>query len=145
MASRTKLIAGFAIFAVLAAGLALLYHERRLVAACRTAPQADDAQFRVAEDMFNQGNKAFSARSYSTASDLFDMAAAKLGDVYQMAGGGEDDTGMALEAGRAEAKRSEFQLAAQIKQNVMAVRLSSFRRKQHLSERCHAILAKIGL
>jgi hypothetical protein len=68
-----------------------------------------------------------------------------LGDVYQMAGADQDDTGMALEAGRAEAKRSEFQLAAQIKQSAMATRLSSFRRKQHLSERCRAILAKVGL
>lgn len=144
MTSRTKLIVGIAVVAVVVAGLALLYRERRLVAACRTVPQADDAQFRVAEDMFNQGNGAFSARNYSTASDLFDMAAAKLGDVYQMAGPGQDDTGMALEAGRAEAKRSEFQLAAQIKQSAMAARLSSFRRKQHLSERCHGILAKIG-
>jgi hypothetical protein len=145
MTSRTKLIAGFALVAVLVIGLALLYHERRLVAACRAVPQADDAQFRVAEDLFNQGNRAFSSRNYSTANDLFDMAASKLGDVYRMAGAGQDDTGLALEAGRAEANRSEFQLAAQIKQSAMAARLSSFRRKQHLSERCHAILAKVGL
>jgi len=56
-----------------------------------------------------------------------------------------DDTGMALEAGRAAAKQSEFQLAAQIKKSAMATRLAGFRRKQHLSERCRDILAKIGL
>jgi len=94
--------------------------------------------------MVSQGNKAFSGRNYSTASDLFDMAASKLGDVYQMTGV-LDDTGMALEAGRAAAKQSEFQLAAQIKKSAMATRLAGFRRKQHLSERCRDILAKIGL
>jgi hypothetical protein len=39
----------------------------------------------------------------------------------------------------------EFQLAAQIKKSAMATRLAGFRRKQHLSERCRDILAKIGL
>jgi hypothetical protein len=145
MTSRTKLIVGIAVFAVMATGLALLYHERQLVAACRTVPRADEAQFREAEDMFRQGNMAFSRRNYSTASDLFDMAASKLGDIYQMTGGGKDDTGTALEAGRAAAKQSEFQLAAQIKKDAMAARISSFLRKQHLSERCHAVLARIGL
>jgi hypothetical protein len=143
--NRTKLIAGIVVCAVLATGLALLTRERHLVAACRTAPQAGDAQYRAAQDMFSQGNKAFSGRNYSTASDLFDMAASKLGDVYQMTGAGQDDTGMALAAGRVAAARSEFQLAAQIKRSAMATRLASFRRKQHLSERCHDILAKIGL
>jgi hypothetical protein len=142
--NRTKLIAGIVACAVLATGLALLTRERQLVAACRTLPQADDAQVRAAQDLFDQGNRAFSARNYSTAADLFDMSASKLGDVYQMAGA-LDDTGMALEAGRAAAARSEFQLAAQIKRSAMATRLAGFRRKQHLSERCHGMLAKIGL
>jgi hypothetical protein len=145
MTYRSKVILGAAAFAVLATGLALLTRERYLVAACRTAPQAGDAQYRAAEDMFSQGNKAFSGRNYSTASDLFDMAASKLGDVYQMTGAGQDDTGMALAAGRVAAARSEFQLAAQIKQSAMATRLANFRRKQHLSGRCHGMLAKIGL
>ena len=144
MTSRTKLIAAFAVLFVPAIGLALLYRERQLLAACRTIPQADDAQFRVAQDMFSQGNQALSARNYSIASDLFDMAASKLGDVYQMTGA-PDDTGMALAAGRVAAARSEFQLAAQIKQSAVLTRLASFRRKQHLSERCRDILAKIGL
>jgi hypothetical protein len=144
MTSRTKLIAAFAVLFVLAIGLALLYRERQLLTACRAIPEADDAQFRAAQDMVSQGNKAFSGRNYSTASDLFDMAASKLGDVYQMTGV-LDDTGMALEAGRAAAKQSEFQLAAQIKKSAMATRLAGFRRKQHLSERCRDILAKIGL
>jgi len=145
MTSRTKLIAVFSVLFVLAISLALLYRERQLLAGCRTIPQADDAQYRAALDMFSQGNKAFFGRNYSTASDLFDMAASKLGDVYQMTGAGQDDTGMALAAGRVAAARSEFQLAAQIKRSAISTRLASFRSKQHLSERCHDILAKIGL
>ena len=145
MTSRTKLIAGFAVFFVLAVGLALLYRERRLVAACQSVPFADEARYRAARDLTSQANNALSSRNYSIANDLFDMAAVKLGDTYRMAGAGEDDTGMALEAGRAESARGEFQLAARMKQSAMQSRLSMFYSRQHLSERCHDMLAKIGL
>ncbi len=142
---RAKAIAVLAVIIVLVGGLALAYHERQLLAACRTLPQADDAQYDAAEEAFGLASKAYNAHSYSTASDLFDMAASKLGNIYQMAGAGPDDTAETLEAARAEAARSDFQLAAQIKQGALQTRLSLYRRKQHLSQRCHAILGAVGL
>ena len=145
MTSRTKLIAGFAVFFVIAVGLALLYRERRLVVACQPLSFAEETQYRAASDFAGQAGKAISSRNYSTASDLIDMAISRLGDSYQLPGGERDDTEMTLEAGKAEMARSEFQLAVRMKQSVIQTRLSMYRRKQHLSERCQGILGKIGL
>lgn len=145
MMSRTKLIAGLAVFFVMAVGFALLYRERHLMAACRPLSFAEDTQYRAAADLADQANRAISSRNYSTASDLIDMAISKLGNAYQLPGNSHDDTDMTLEAGKVEMARSEFQLAVRMKQSAIEQRLSMFRRKQHLSERCQSILGKIGL
>src|SRR6185295_5327666 len=107
MTSRAKRIAAIAVLVLLAAVASLVFRERRLIAACQPVPEAEQAQYRLALDFFQQANKAFSTRNYSTANDLFDMAASKLGNAYRAdLAGGEvefDDTGMALEAGRSAA------------------------------------------
>jgi hypothetical protein len=145
MTSRTKVITGFAIFLVVAVGLALFYRERRLMAACKPVSFVEETKFRAAADYADQANKAISSRNYSTASDLIDMAIKSLGNAYQLPGEERDDTEMTLEAGKAETARSEFQLAVRMKQSAIQTRLSMFRRKQHLSQRCQSVLGRIGL
>ena len=144
MTFRSIVIAGLVVFVVAAIAVVQFPHIRVWIAACRAVPQADQARYDAAMGLSARANGAISSGNYSTASDLLDMAVARLGTVYENTGAA-DDTGMILQAGRDKATHFDFKLAARMKQSALQTRLSMFRRKAHVSARCHGLLAKVGL
>ena len=144
MTFRSVVIAGLVVFVVAAIAVVQFPHVKVWIAACRAIPQADQARYDAAMGLSARANGAISSGNYSTASDFLDMAVARLGNVYENTGS-EDDTGLILQAGRDKATRFDFKLAARMKQSALQTRLSMFRRKAHVSARCHSLLSKVGL
>jgi len=144
MTLRRGIIAGFAVFIALAAGAALFLRESPWIRACRAVPDADQARYASALELYGQASSAISAGNFSTASDILDLGNSKLGNSYQTHPA-PDDTAIIFQAGENEASHSDFKQAARMKQEAMQTRLSMLRRKSYLSGRCRSILKMIGL
>ena len=137
MSIWAKLLAACVVLGLLVAATAFwmdLYGIRR---GC-LAPHLDPAGYQSAQALYEQASGAVSGRNYAAANDMLDMALSRLGDSYQL-GRGADDTIEAVAAARSAAARSEFQVAAQIKAEVMGRRLSLLRRKMRLSDVCRRV------
>jgi len=144
MTFRGGVVAGLVVL-VVAALVAPRFHQiKEVVAACRTAPAADQGQYDAAIDLSARANSAIASGNYSSANDLMDLAISKLGRAYEM-GSTEDDTGLILQVGQDKASHLDFTLAARMKQSALQTRLSMFRRKADVSERCHVLLRRVGL
>ena len=144
MTFRSGVIAGLVVLVMAALGASRFHKVREAIVGCRTVSAADQSQYDAAMDFSARANSAISSGNYSSASDLLDMAISKLGQAYET-GLLADDTGLILQAGQDKASHLDFKLAARMKQSALQARLSMFRRKAHVSERCHALLRRVGL
>jgi len=136
------LIGGF-LLALLAAGVGFwmdLYGIRRGCFASRL----DQARYQAAFDWYSKANTAIGSRNYAAANDMLDMALSQLGDTYRL-GRGADETEEVVTAAKAAAARSEFEIAARMKQDVMNRRSWLFQRKTRLSKLCHAVARRWGV
>jgi hypothetical protein len=145
MTFRGGLIVGLVVFVVVAIAIVQFPRARVWVAACRAVPQAEQKSYDDAMELSARADSAISAGTYSTASDLLDVAVLRLGNAYVTPLVATDDTDLVLQAGGDKASRFDFRLAARMKQGALHTRLSMFRRKAHVSERCHALLRRIHL
>jgi hypothetical protein len=141
---RGVVIAGLVVFVAAAAGATRFHQIREGIVGCRGIPLADQSRYAAALDLSERADSVLSSGNFSTASDVLDMAIAKLGSAYETALSA-DDTGLVLEAGRDKASHLDFKLAVRMKQSVLQSRLSMFRRKAQVSDRCHALLRRVGL
>ena len=144
MTFRGVVIAGLVVLVVAALGATRFHDVREVIAGCRAVPAADQGQYDAAMDLSARANSAISSGNYSSASDLLDLASSKLGHAYET-DLLVDDTGLILQAGQDKASHFDFKLAARMKQSALQTRLSMFRRKAHVSQRCHALLQRVGL
>jgi hypothetical protein len=144
MTFRVGVIAGLVVLVIAALGAARFHEVRDVIAGCRDVPGAGHGQYDAAVDLSMRANSAISSGNYSSANDLLDMAISKLGHAYET-GLSMDDTGLILQAGQDKASHLDFKLAAQMKQSALQTRLSMFRKKAHVSDRCHALLRRVGL
>lgn len=134
---------GAFLLALLAAGVGFwmdLYGIRR---GC-FASQLDQARYQAAFDLYSKANTAIGSRNYAAANDMLDMALSQLGDTYRL-GRGADETEEVVTAAKAAAARSEFEIAARMKQDVMSRRTWLFQRKTRLSKLCHAVARRWGV
>jgi hypothetical protein len=137
MSIWTKILAGVVLLGLIGAGIAFwmdLYGVRR---GC-FATGLDQAQYQSARDLYVRANRAVAARNFIAASDLLDMALIRLGDSYRL-GRAADDTGEVVFAAKAAAARTEFEIAARLKLEVMNRRLYQFQRKTRLSGLCRDV------
>jgi hypothetical protein len=139
MTFRSGVFAGLVVFVVAAIAIVEFPRARVWIAACRAVPEAEQKSYDDAVELSARADSAISAGTYSTASDLLDVAVSRLGNAYVTPLAATDDTDLVIEAGRDKASRFDFQLAARMKQGALHTRLSMFRRKAHVSERCHAL------
>ena len=144
MTFRGGVVAGLVVLVVAALGATQFHEIRETIAGCRAVSGADQGQYDAATDLSARANSAISSGNYSSASDFLDMAIFKLGHAYDT-GLSADDTGLLLQAGQDKASHLDFKLAARMKQSALQTRLAMFRRKAHVSERCHALLRRVGL
>jgi hypothetical protein len=144
MSIKNKAIAGGVVVIVLAIAGAVLLKAGQLSRACTAVTEADQRNYDAARDAFERANMALSSRNYSTANDLMDMAISNLGYAYG-AEPGQDDTDTVMAAARDVVARSDFQLAAHMKQDVVRARFAQFQKKASIAHRCHSVLKKIGL
>ena len=143
MSIWVRTLVGGLLLAVLAAGVGYwmdLYGIRR---GC-FASQLDQARYQSAFDLYSKANSAIGSRNYAAANDMLDIALSRLGDTYQL-GRGADETEEAVAAAKAAAARSEFEIAARMKLDVMNRRTWLFQRKTRLSKLCHAVARRWGV
>src|ERR1043165_571984 len=115
MSIWVKILLAGVLLAFLAAGVGFwmdLYGIRR---GC-FASQLDQARYQAAWDLYSKANTAIGSRNYAAANDMLDMALTQLGDTYRL-GRGADETEEVVTAAKAAAARSEFEIAARMKQD----------------------------
>jgi len=137
MSIWAKLLGACVVLGLLIVALAFwmdLYGVRR---GC-FAGSLDQADYQAARDYYAQAGSAISSHNYGAANDMLDIALSKLGDAYQL-GRAQDETDDLVVAAKAAVQRSEFKLAAGMKQEALSHRLYLFQRKTRLSGLCHAI------
>jgi hypothetical protein len=106
-------------------------------------PASDQKSYDTSIELLGRANEAFSAHNYPVASDLLDLAILSLGSSYATPSP-TDDTGAVLLAARNEAARSDFQMAARMKQGALNTRLALFRKKADFAQRCHSVLKRVN-
>jgi hypothetical protein len=133
-------IAGTIVFLALAIGLAVFLDVGGLRRACMSVPDGDRRNYDTSMALSGRANEAFAARHYSVANDLLDLALLSLG---YAAGSAVDDTGAMLVAANIEVAKSNFQLAARMKRDVLNTRLSLYRKKTDIAWRCQSVLKRV--
>jgi hypothetical protein len=142
MSVRNKVIAGTVVILALAIGLAVFVDVGGLRRACMSVPDRDRNNYDTSMALSGRANEAFASRHYSVANDLLDLALLSLGDSYA-AGSAVDDTGTMLVAAKTEVAKSNFQLAARMKQDVLNTRLSVYRKKTDIARRCQSVVKRV--
>lgn len=143
MSIWTRILIGGFLLGLLAAGVGFwmdLYGIRR---GC-FASNLNQARYQSALDLVSKANTAMGSRNYAAANDMLDVALWQLGDSYRL-GRGADETEEVVAAAKAAAARSEFEIAARMKVDVMNRRTWLFQRKTRLSQLCHAVARRWGV
>jgi hypothetical protein len=140
---RNKAIVGMILFIAVAIALAAFFYLGDLRRACTPVPDRDQRSYNTSMELFGRANEAFSSRNYPVANDLLDLAILSLGNSYATPSS-VDDSGMVLLAARKEVARSDFQMAARMKQGALNTRLSLFRKKTEMARRCQAVLKRVS-
>ncbi|HYS45123.1 MAG TPA: hypothetical protein VEM35_01715 [Rhizomicrobium sp.] len=135
MSAQGKVITGIVLFLALAIALALFLDVGGLRRACTSAP--DQRSYDTGMALFGRANEAFSRGNYSVANDSLDLALLSLAD-----GSAVDDDAILL-AAKNEVARSNFQLAARMKRDVLNARLSQYRKKADFTRHCRAVLKRL--
>src|SRR5438874_6545295 len=136
MSARGKVITGVVLFLALAIALALFLDVGGLRRACTSAP--DQRSYDTAMALFGRANEAFSRGNYSVANDSLDLALLSLGNESAV-----DDSDAILLAAKSEVAKSNFQLAARMKRDVLNARLSLYRKKADFTRHCRAVLKRL--
>jgi hypothetical protein len=107
---------------------------------CFASP-LDQARVQLATDLYARANGAVGARQYRVANDMLDKALSILADSYQL-GRGTDETQEVVRAANTASARSEFEIAARMKLDVMSRRIWLVQRRSRLSQVCHEVARK---
>jgi hypothetical protein len=138
MSVRSWLIVGTILFLAAAICLAIVLDVGNFRKACLATPGADRISYESAMELSGRAAGALKSRDFPVASDMLDMAIAKLGNSYQI-GLTSDDTGMVILAAKDAVARSDFELAAQMKKNALDTRLIMFRKKARIGRGCYSL------
>ncbi|HET7084610.1 MAG TPA: hypothetical protein VFI23_07565 [Rhizomicrobium sp.] len=140
---KVAIILGVVLVALLGVGVAL-FKIGGLGYSCATVAEVDMRSYDAALSDYGDANKALSARKYPLADSLMDRAIADLGDSYTDKPG-QDDTVTVLAAAKGATAGGDFQLAAHIKQEVLATRLALFQKEDRMAQRCRNLLQRLGM
>lgn len=143
MSIWVKILAAGALLGLLAAGAGFWMDVYGIRRGCLASP-LDQARTQSAWDLYSKANEAFGAHQYVAANGMLDEALERLGDSYQL-GRGKDETVQVVAAAKSAQARSEFEIAARMKLDVMARRTWLVQRRARLYEVCHQIFRHWGL